>query len=103
MWQVRHRFGDDWHGPYMGFEHLELMQLGHNYWLPERPPGGMHYERWYHGDGLRDPKYAPHRQQLGSPSQLRKPTPRRCPRMAQQQLGRGPYGRVPARPGARTP
>ncbi|MBK7262055.1 MAG: sulfatase-like hydrolase/transferase [Rubrivivax sp.] len=62
-----HRFGDDWHGPYMGFEHLELMQLGHNYWLPERPPGGMHYERWYHGDGLGDLKDALYRQQLGSP------------------------------------
>ena len=52
------RFGDDWHGPYMGFEHVELMQLGHNYWLPERPPGGMHYERWYHSDGLGDLKDA---------------------------------------------
>lgn len=51
-----HRFADDWHGPYMGFEHVELMQLGHNYWLPERPPGGLHYERWYHGDGLGDLK-----------------------------------------------
>ena len=25
-----HRFGNDWHGPYMGFQHVELMQLGHN-------------------------------------------------------------------------
>ncbi len=47
-----HLFADDWHGPYMGFEHVELMQLGHNYWLPEPPPGGLHYERWYHGDAL---------------------------------------------------
>ncbi len=46
-----HRFPDDWNGPYMGFEHVELMQLGHNYWLPQRAPGGLHYERWYHGDG----------------------------------------------------
>jgi arylsulfatase A-like enzyme len=53
-----HRFADDWHGPYMGFEHVELMQLGHNYWLPERAPGGLHYERWYHRDGLGDLKDA---------------------------------------------
>ena len=42
----------DWQGPYMGFERVEMMQLGHNYWLPEAPPGGLHYERWYHADGL---------------------------------------------------
>lgn len=48
-----HCFDDDWFGPYMGFQHMELMQLGqHNYWLPEHPPGGLHYERWYHRDGL---------------------------------------------------
>jgi len=36
------RFGADWHGPYMGFEHVELMVLGH--WFrehgPNLPPGG---------------------------------------------------------------
>lgn len=42
----------DWCGPYHGFEHVELILLGHNYWLPERPPRGQHYERWYHADGL---------------------------------------------------
>jgi arylsulfatase A-like enzyme len=46
----------DWQGPYMGFEHVELMLMGHNYWLPPRAPRGMHYERWYHGDGLGDQK-----------------------------------------------
>jgi arylsulfatase A-like enzyme len=51
-----HRFPEPWSGPYMGFERVELMQLGHNYWLPERAPGGLHYERWYHGDGLGDLK-----------------------------------------------
>mgnify|MGYP003642917460 CR=1 FL=1 len=50
------QFADDWSGPYMGFQQVELMQLGHNYWLPERAPGGMHYERWYHRDGLGDLK-----------------------------------------------
>ncbi len=53
-----HLFADDWQGPYMGFENVELMQLGHNYWLPERSPGGLHYERWYHADGLGDVKDA---------------------------------------------
>jgi arylsulfatase A-like enzyme len=59
-----HQFPDDWHGPYMGFEHVELMQLGHNYWLPDRPPGGMHYERWYHGDGAGDLKDELYRRRL---------------------------------------
>ena len=59
-----HRFADDWFGPYMGFQHVELMQLGHNYWLPERPPGGLHYERWYHADGLGDLKDRLYREQL---------------------------------------
>jgi arylsulfatase A-like enzyme len=59
-----HRFSDDWQGPYMGFEHVELMQLGHNYWLPERAPGGLHYERWYHRDGLGDLRDGLYRQRL---------------------------------------
>ena len=63
-----HRFADDWCGPYMGFEHVELVQLGHNYWLPERPPGGMHYERWYHRDGLGDLKDYLYQQRLAPPT-----------------------------------
>ena len=59
-----HLFGPDWTGPYMGFEQVELMQLGHNYWLPEPAPGGLHYERWYHGDGLGNLKNALYTQQL---------------------------------------
>ena len=41
------RYGANWHGPYMGFEHVNLAVLGHaNNPLPmERPPVG-HYERW---------------------------------------------------------
>jgi arylsulfatase A-like enzyme len=50
------RYGADWHGPYMGFEYVELVVEGHNQWLPERPPSGQHYERWYYGDGLGDLK-----------------------------------------------
>jgi len=40
----------------MGFQHLELMLVGHNWWAPERPPAGQHYERFYHGDGRGDEK-----------------------------------------------
>jgi arylsulfatase A-like enzyme len=46
------RFGPDWHGPYMGFEHVELVIEGHNCHLPMEPPFGQHYEHWYFSDGL---------------------------------------------------
>ncbi|MGI3187301.1 sulfatase-like hydrolase/transferase [Nioella aestuarii] len=48
------RYSEDWFGPYMGFEHVELMLVGHNWWAPEKPPAGQHYERWYHMDGRGD-------------------------------------------------
>ncbi len=40
-------YGTDWHGPYMGFQHAELVVLGHLHRTRplERPPVG-HYERW---------------------------------------------------------
>lgn len=47
-------YGEDWFGPYMGFEHVELMLVGHNWWAPEKPPAGQHYERFYHMDGKGD-------------------------------------------------
>ena len=41
-------YGPDWNGPYMGFQHVELMVLGH--WFKSRgptlPPHGQHFERW---------------------------------------------------------
>jgi len=40
-------FGLGWSGPYMGFEQVELMLVGHNYFLPERPPKGLHFEEWW--------------------------------------------------------
>jgi arylsulfatase A-like enzyme len=49
-------YAPDWRGPYMGFEHVELVVEGHNRNLPQQPPGGQHYERWYYGDGLGDLK-----------------------------------------------
>ncbi len=46
-------FPVDWSGPYMGYDHTELMILGH--WhdlLPcEQPPAGQHFERWFWGNG----------------------------------------------------
>lgn len=47
-------YGEDWYGPYMGFEHVEMMLVGHNWWAPEKPPAGQHYERFYHADGRGD-------------------------------------------------
>jgi arylsulfatase A-like enzyme len=47
-----HLWGEDWHGPYMGFDHVELVIEGHNQWPPMQPPAGQHYERWYYQDGL---------------------------------------------------
>jgi arylsulfatase A-like enzyme len=41
----------DWTGPYMGFQHVELMVEGHNHWPPMKPPRGQHYERWFHRGG----------------------------------------------------
>ncbi|MEO1494702.1 MAG: sulfatase-like hydrolase/transferase [Pseudomonadota bacterium] len=49
-------FGSDWYGPYMGFDHVELMLVGHNWFPPEKPPAGQHYERWFHADGRGDEK-----------------------------------------------
>ncbi len=45
------QYGPDWYGPYMGFQHVELMLVGHNWFPPEQPPRGQHYERWFHADG----------------------------------------------------
>ncbi len=49
-------FAPPWHGPYMGFQHVDLMLLGHNHWLPFKAPQGQHYERWYHADGAGEEK-----------------------------------------------
>lgn len=62
--QSAQHFDDEWFGPYHGFEHVELMLLGHNYWLPQKTPRGLHYERWYHGDGLGDLKDVLYRMRL---------------------------------------
>jgi arylsulfatase A-like enzyme len=61
------QFPPPWQGPYMGFDRVEMMQLGHNYWLPEPPPGGLHYERWYQADGLGPFRDGLYRQHAGAP------------------------------------
>ncbi len=35
----------------MGFNYLELMLIGHNWFPPEALPRGHHHERWFHADG----------------------------------------------------
>jgi len=42
------KYGPDWFGPYMGFEHVELSVFGHMHRTRplDRPPMG-HYERWF--------------------------------------------------------
>lgn len=47
-------FDDTWSGPYMGFEHVEIMLHGHNWFTPQKPPRGQHYERFYYGSGRGD-------------------------------------------------
>ncbi|MEM8590574.1 MAG: sulfatase-like hydrolase/transferase [Pseudomonadota bacterium] len=49
-------FGADWYGPYMGFQHVELMIGGHNWFEPQKPPRGLHFERFFHADGRGDEK-----------------------------------------------
>lgn len=43
---------EDWLGPYMGFDHMETMILGHYAQArPSPPPDVLHYERWLYADG----------------------------------------------------
>jgi arylsulfatase A-like enzyme len=58
-------YGPDWFGPYMGFDHVELMLVGHNWFPPEKPPAGQHYERWFHADGRGDEKLRAYWQNAG--------------------------------------
>ena len=56
-------YGEDWHGPYMGFDYVELVVEGHNAHLPLAPPNGQHYEHWFDGGGqnaVRNEMYLDH-------------------------------------------
>jgi arylsulfatase A-like enzyme len=46
-------FPDSWNGPFMGFDEVRMMILGHwHQYLPcEQPPRGQHFERWFWGHG----------------------------------------------------
>jgi arylsulfatase A-like enzyme len=51
--------GADWFGPYMGFDHMETMVLGHYARTrPNPPPDALHYERWLFEDGRGEDKVA---------------------------------------------
>lgn len=47
-------YDENWFGPYMGFQHLEIMIHGHNWFTPQKPPRGQHFERFYYGSGQGD-------------------------------------------------
>ena len=49
-------FSDDWDGPYMGFNEVQLVVLGHELKEMASAPKGMHYERWLRTDGGGDKK-----------------------------------------------
>lgn len=61
-------YGPYWHGPYMGFDHVELMLEGHNSFPPMKPPLGQHYEHWYHADGRGDERTRLYQSQLRPPT-----------------------------------
>ena len=63
-WHDMKDYADDWHGPYMGFDHVELVVEGHNTNPPQPPPGGQHFERWYYGDGRGEEKNRLHGKHL---------------------------------------
>lgn len=44
--QSSSQYADDWHGPYMGFDHVEMIVLGHELKEMAQHPKGQHYERW---------------------------------------------------------
>ena len=62
-------YSENWNGPYMGFDTVELMLVGHNWFLPEKPPRGHHYERWFYADGRGDVKNALYRESAGDTSE----------------------------------
>ena len=73
-------FGPDWFGPYMGFEHVELMLVGHNWFLPEKLSQGLHYESWHHADGRGDEKSKLYAQSAGDTHGAAQTYPSKTPR-----------------------
>ena len=60
------KYGPEWFGPYMGFQHVELTALGHLHPLRplERPAVG-HYERWLRTRGQNEEALELWKQDLG--------------------------------------
>lgn len=45
-------YHEDWFGPYMGFDHVELFIDGPVKWPSWEPPLGLHYTKWLYADGF---------------------------------------------------
>lgn len=45
------KYYDDWFGPYMGFNHVELFIDGPVKWPYWEPPQGLHFTKWLFADG----------------------------------------------------
>jgi arylsulfatase A-like enzyme len=50
--------GDGWTGPYMGFDHVELIRHNHHNSKMQRPPDGFHYEDFFFRDGFGEERLA---------------------------------------------
>ena len=58
-------YGDNWNGPYMGFDDVRLCVLGHLQKSRKPvPPEGQHYERWFASRGARDEAWQLHTTEL---------------------------------------
>ena len=44
-------YGDDWFGPYMGFEYVESVVVSHNLGRISAKPHGLHFENRWHANG----------------------------------------------------
>ncbi|MEQ8319220.1 MAG: sulfatase-like hydrolase/transferase [Rhodospirillales bacterium] len=56
--KTMHKFYDDWFGPYMGFDYLELFIDGPVKWPDWEPPEGLHFTKWLFADGHGKEKHA---------------------------------------------
>jgi len=59
------KYDDQWYGPYMGFDHVELTLHGKHGFEPDKPPRGQHYERFFHADGQGEKKMGDYRTDKG--------------------------------------
>jgi arylsulfatase A-like enzyme len=52
------QYYDEWSGPYMGFDHVELFIDGPVKWPYWQPPHGLHFTKWLFADGNGNAKTA---------------------------------------------